>query len=48
MSTHDLPHECLAPTASTDDDALRLDWLSDQVLDGVLYEARVAAGFSNS
>jgi hypothetical protein len=43
----DLPHEWLAPTAPTDDDTLRLDWLSDELLEGVLFEARVAAGFSN-
>jgi DNA-directed RNA polymerase specialized sigma24 family protein len=43
----DLPHEWLASTAPIDDDTLRLDWLSDEVLEGVLYEARVAAGFSN-
>jgi DNA-directed RNA polymerase specialized sigma24 family protein len=43
----DLPHEWLAPTAPSDDDTLRLDWLSDEVLEGVLFEARVAAGFSN-
>jgi hypothetical protein len=43
----DLPHEWLALTAPGDDEALRLDWLSDEVLEGLLYEARVAAGFSN-
>jgi DNA-directed RNA polymerase specialized sigma24 family protein len=43
----DLPHEWLASSSLTDDDTLRLDWLSDEVLEGVLYEARVAAGFSN-
>jgi hypothetical protein len=42
----DLPHEWLAPSISTDDDTLRLDWLSDEVLEGVLFEARQAAGFS--
>ncbi|MGD8794279.1 MAG: hypothetical protein PVF47_17140 [Anaerolineae bacterium] len=42
----DLPHEWLAPSTSTDDDVLRLDWLSDEVLEGVLFEARQAAGFS--
>jgi len=42
----DLPHEWLAPSISTDDDVLRLDWLSDEVLEGVLFEARQAAGFS--
>ena len=43
----DLPYEWLAPTSPSDDDILRLDWLSDEVLEGVLFEARVAAGFSN-
>ncbi len=42
----DLPHEWLAPSMSTDDDTLRLDWLFDEVLEGVLFEARQAAGFS--
>ena len=42
----DLPHEWLAPPMLTDDDTLRLDWLSDEVLEGVLFEARQAAGFS--
>jgi hypothetical protein len=42
----DLPHEWLAPSTSTDDDTLRLNWLSDEVLEGVLFEARQAAGFS--
>jgi DNA-directed RNA polymerase specialized sigma24 family protein len=41
----DLPHEWLAPSTLTDD-TLRLDWLSDEVLEGVLLEARQAAGFS--
>jgi hypothetical protein len=41
-----LPHEWLAPLTSTDDDTLHLDWLSDEVLEGVLFEARQAAGFS--
>ncbi|MFC2036946.1 hypothetical protein ACFLYD_03105 [Chloroflexota bacterium] len=43
----DLPHEWLASSSLTDDDTLRLDWLSDEVLQGILFEARVAAGFSN-
>ena len=43
----ELPHEWLASSSLTDDDTLRLDWLSDEVLEGVLFEARVAAGFSN-
>jgi DNA-binding CsgD family transcriptional regulator len=42
----DLPHEWLAPATPADDDTLRLDWLSDEVLEGVLFEARQAAGFS--
>jgi hypothetical protein len=42
----DLPHEWLAPATPIDDDTLRLDWLSDEVLEGVLLEARQAAGFS--
>jgi DNA-binding CsgD family transcriptional regulator len=43
----DLPHEWLALSTPTNDDTLRLDWLSDEVLEGVLYEARMAAGYSN-
>jgi DNA-binding CsgD family transcriptional regulator len=42
----DMPHEWLIPSTATDDEALRLDWLSDEVLEGVLFEARQAAGFS--
>jgi DNA-directed RNA polymerase specialized sigma24 family protein len=42
-----LPYEWLAPSSLTGDDTLRLDWLSDEVLEGVLFEARVAAGYSN-
>jgi hypothetical protein len=42
----DLPHEWLTPATPTDDDTLRLDWLSDEILEGVLFEARQAAGFS--
>jgi hypothetical protein len=42
----DLPHEWLDPSVSTDGETLRLDWLSDEVLEGVLFEARQAAGFS--
>jgi DNA-directed RNA polymerase specialized sigma24 family protein len=42
----DLPHEWLIPSTSTDDGTLRLDWLFDEVLEGVLFEARQAAGFS--
>jgi hypothetical protein len=41
-----LRHEWLALTAPIDDDTQRLDWLSDEVLEGVLFEARQAAGFS--
>jgi DNA-directed RNA polymerase specialized sigma24 family protein len=44
--TGDLLHEWLLPSTSTDEDTLRLDWLSDEVLEGVLFEARQAAGFS--
>lgn len=40
------PHEWLVSSSLSDDDRGRLDWLSDEVLEGVLYEARVAAGFS--
>jgi DNA-directed RNA polymerase specialized sigma24 family protein len=43
----DSPYEWLAPSTLTNDDTLRLNWLSDEVLEGVLFEARVAAGFSN-
>ena len=42
----ELPSEWLASSSLTDDDTLRLDWLSDEVLEGVLFEARVAAGYS--
>jgi hypothetical protein len=42
----DLPHERLASSEPNHDDTLRLDWLSDEVLEGVLNEARHAAGFS--
>jgi DNA-binding CsgD family transcriptional regulator len=41
----DPPHEWLPALASADDDTSRLDWLSDEVLEGVLFEARQAAGF---
>jgi DNA-directed RNA polymerase specialized sigma24 family protein len=41
----DPPHEWLAPTTPASVDTLRLDWLSDEVLEGVLFEARVAAGY---
>jgi hypothetical protein len=41
----DLPHEWLPPSTSTDDDTLRLDWLSDEVLEGVLFQARQTAGY---
>jgi hypothetical protein len=34
----DLPHEWLVPSTPTDDGTLRLDWLSDEVLEGVLFE----------
>jgi len=42
----DLPHEWLALSAPTGDDMVRLDWLSDDVLEGVLFDARLAAGYS--
>ena len=42
----DPPHGWLAPSTLTDNDTLHLDWLSDEVLEGVLLEARQAAGFS--
>jgi DNA-binding CsgD family transcriptional regulator len=41
----DLPQEWLA-TPAAGDDARCIDWLSDEVLEGVLFEARQAAGFS--
>ncbi len=42
-----LPHEWLAPSTPAATDSPRLDWLADEVLEGVLLEARVAAGYSN-
>jgi DNA-directed RNA polymerase specialized sigma24 family protein len=42
----DLPHEWLAPSTPVYDDALRLDWLADEVLESALIEARQIAGFS--
>jgi hypothetical protein len=42
----DPPHEWLPNLVQANDPALRLDWLSDEVLEGVLFEARHAAGFS--
>jgi hypothetical protein len=42
----DLPHEWLAPHVPDANDTLHLDWLSDEILEGVLLEARVVAGFS--
>jgi hypothetical protein len=39
-----LLHEWLTPPTPVGDDTLRLDWLSDEVLEGALVEARVAAG----
>ncbi|MFC2030133.1 hypothetical protein ACFLWA_05330 [Chloroflexota bacterium] len=42
----DLPHEWLNVHTSSNDEALRLDWLSDEVLEGVLFEARQVAGYS--
>lgn len=43
----DLPHEWLAVPVRTGDDARSIDWLSDEALEGVLLEARHAAGFSH-
>lgn len=40
------PHEWLPSPAQAHDQALHLDWLSDEVLEGVLFEARRASGFS--
>ncbi len=48
-SVHDggsLPHEWIHSSTQSNDQALRLDWLSDEVLEGVLFEARHATGFS--
>lgn len=42
----DLPHERLAPPAPADNEPLHLDWLSDEILESVLLEARLVAGFS--
>jgi DNA-binding CsgD family transcriptional regulator len=42
----DLPHEWLPSPTPANGRTLRLDWLSDEVLEGVLFEARHAAGFS--
>jgi hypothetical protein len=39
------PQEWLTPTPAGDD-ALRLDWLSDEILEDAPFEARQAAGFS--
>jgi len=43
----DPPHEWLVPSTPASDGTQRLDWLSDEALEGVLFEARVAAGYSN-
>jgi len=43
-----LRHEWLTVRTPTDGEAVRLDWLSDEVLEGVLFEARQAAGYSNA
>jgi DNA-binding CsgD family transcriptional regulator len=43
----DRPHEWMNAPDLTNDEALRLDWLSDEVLEGVLVEARQATGYSN-
>jgi hypothetical protein len=44
----DLPHEWLAPPTTTDDNTQRLDWLADEVLEGALLEAHLAAGYSDA
>ena len=41
-----LSHEWLNVPTPGDDETLRLDWLSDEVLEGVLFEARQASGYS--
>ncbi len=41
-----LPHDWLDIPMPSDGESLRLDWLCDEVLEGVLFEARAAAGFS--
>jgi DNA-binding CsgD family transcriptional regulator len=45
MDGGDPPHEWLV-TPATGDDTRTIDWLSDEVLESVLYEARSAAGYS--
>ena len=42
----DLPYEWLPGPIPVSDRISRLDWLSDEILEGVLFEARHAAGFS--
>jgi DNA-directed RNA polymerase specialized sigma24 family protein len=42
----DLPHEWANVRTNAREDELRLDWLSDEVLEGVLVEARQAAGYA--
>ena len=42
----EFPHEWLVSSLN-EDCTLRLNWLSDEVLEGVLFEARVAAGYSS-
>jgi len=42
----DLPHEWLRVPVPIDDESLHLDWLSDEVLEGLLFEARQTAGYS--
>ena len=39
----DVPHEWLPPSTPTEDHILRLGWLSEQVVEGVLLEAHLAA-----
>ena len=50
MITNTFPAELewLAPSTSPNDAILRLDWLCDEVLDGVLFEARLGANSQQS
>jgi DNA-directed RNA polymerase specialized sigma24 family protein len=40
-----LPHEWLAHSTAAGDHTLGIDWLSDEILESTLFEARVAAGY---
>ena len=44
----DLPHEWVNLLTPADDEPLRLDWLSDGILEGVLFKARHAAGYAHA